>query len=120
MKQISTLFVIVYKGSTYPSLRTTYPNNFLFSRVNSCENDGLEWVNVKYKYSWCIYNLIYEHVIFIPGHPLFTSKYNNAGIKISENARCCAGPYLTIQLVSNSKIDYDTQTNQVRAKFFLT
>ena len=42
LKQIGSLFVVVYKGmhsqSTYPILRTTYPNNFLFSRVNSCED----------------------------------------------------------------------------------
>ena len=42
LKQIGSLFVVVYKGmhsqSTYPILRTTYLNNFLFSWVNSCEN----------------------------------------------------------------------------------
>ena len=34
LKKISSLFVVVNKGkhsrSTYPILRTTYPNNFLF------------------------------------------------------------------------------------------
>ena len=42
LKQISSLFVVVYKGmhsrSTCPILRTTYANNFLFSWVKSCEN----------------------------------------------------------------------------------
>ena len=39
LKQISGLFFVVYKGMhsrfTYPILRTTYQNNFLFLRVNS-------------------------------------------------------------------------------------
>ena len=42
LKQISSFFYVVYNGmhsrSTYPFLRTTYQNNFLFSRVNSWEN----------------------------------------------------------------------------------
>ena len=42
LKQISSLFFVVYKGmhsrSIYPILQTTNQNNFLFSWVNSCKN----------------------------------------------------------------------------------
>ena len=36
----------MHSRSTYPILRTTYQNNFLFSRVNFSLPDRLEWINV--------------------------------------------------------------------------
>ena len=47
LKQISSLFIVVYKGmhsqSTYPILRKTCQNNFLFSRVRLAYLKDKSW-----------------------------------------------------------------------------
>ena len=47
---------MVYKGmhsrSTFPILRTTYPNNFLLVAKMFSLCDGLEWVDVRDKWDF--------------------------------------------------------------------
>ena len=43
LKQIVILYIGMHSRSTYPILRTTYPNNSLFSRVNSFEDVRDKW-----------------------------------------------------------------------------
>ena len=52
-KSVAYFFVFykgMHSGSINPVLRTTYQNNFLFSRVNNYKNVWLEWVDVRDKW----------------------------------------------------------------------